>query len=161
MIANSKADIFVRPMEYLLNANYVYYTDAFMTLNYNPIQIIDKKSKDQIAFNLIDLFNFLIPSFDFLLLLASGLLFYFASLWLFAYFAKPAKFKQSQQFLILSFFYLLFLFFMIEFFNDNLSTENVILDTSYLLDSKEKILETKREFCFFEKSTELNYFAQV
>ena len=61
----------------------------------------------------------------------------------------------------MSFFFGLFLFYIEQFFSNNLSTENVIVPTEDLLYSKEQLLKTKKEFCFLEKSGELDYLKMV
>ena len=100
------------------------------------------------------------PSLSFLLLFFAGVLLYFACSLIFSYFKKFKK--QSLQFKILSFAYLLFLFFICHFFNGNLNTSQIIVDDSGLLYSKQQILETKKEFFLIEKSNaELDYFAKV
>ena len=136
------------------------FSNTVTSFGYHLFQVIDKKLSSQNEQSLIGLFNFLMPSLSFLLLFFAGVLLYFACSLVFSYFKKFKK--QSLQFKILSFAYLLFLFFICQFFNGNLNTSKIIVDDSDLLYSKQQILETKKEFCFIEKSNaEVDYFAKV
>ena len=142
-------------MDYLtIDPQFVDYTDVVMSFSVFPIQTIDKNIDDQNEKSLMNIFEFLIPSLSFVLLFFAGFLFYFASSFVFSYFKKLKK--QSLQFKILSFAYLLFLFFMSEFFNGNLNTSNIIVSTDDLLYSTQQVLATRKEFCFLEKSSEFS-----
>ena len=134
--------------------------------SFYQLQLINEKLKNENEKNLISLINFLIPSIEFISLLLACMLIYFVTKSFFSSATKltnqKANKKQNFKIKTLSFFYLLFLFFIQNFFTNNINTGNVIVDTSDLLYSKNKLLDTKKEICFPEKNTEYqDYFVKV
>lgn len=130
----------------------------------SPLQMIKKVTNEKVVESLSSLFHFLVPSTGFLTLVLVGGLLYWAVSSLFSRFKKSAGLLPSRRKLqrkIVAFFLLLFLFFMGKFFEGNLNTSNVVVRTDDLLYSKEQILKTKKEFCFPEKSSEVNFFKNV
>lgn len=127
----------------------------------SPLQLLKKSNDQQVERSLASLFDFLIPSVEFLALLVAGRLFYWASLATTLYLERPGSARRRLQLKIVSFCCFLFVCFMRELFADNLSTENVVVETDELLFSKEKLLNTKKEFCFPEKSSELDLLKNV
>ena len=136
-----------------------YLNVPFATFIYSPAQLISKLINKRVEQSLLALFNFLMPSPAFLTLLAASCLVYWLSSALFSHLPKPPR--RRLQLKILAFFYLLFLFFIHEFFSDNLNTSNVIVKTSDLLDSIDQILRTQKELCFLENGPETNFMRNV
>lgn len=162
------ADTYIRPMDYGgLDPNLVdYLTSPFIAASITPFQMIDKNEKmiekvtnQNVVQGLSSLFNFIIPSNEFLAFGLIGCLLCWLFSWLFSRLRKSSR--RTLQVAIMSFFFGLFLFYIEQFFSNNLSTENVIVPTEDLLYSKEKLLKTKKEFCFLEKSGELDYLKMV
>ena len=161
-------------MSYLTqNSDQLDYSSIIFSLGFCSYQFFDKKLNVQNKKSLINFLVFLIPSIEFSAILLAGTFVNFLFLFLFSSFKasriveeisasrKPAFRNRNFKIKTLSFFYLLFLFFIRNFFNNNINTSNVIVDTSDLLYSKGKILETNKELCFLEKSVEMDYFLNV
>lgn len=55
------------------------------------------------------------------------------------------------------FFFAIFFWILENFFANNLNTTRVIVDVSDLLSSEKQIIETQKEFCFLETSSEIDY----
>ena len=114
-------------MDYFLDQNLVDFTSPIISMDLHAFQLIDKKLEVKINDNLINLLEFLVPSFNFVLLIFSGLMLYLASL---ALILSVKKRKNDLQTKILSFFCILVFFFFIEqFFNGNLNTANIVVNT--------------------------------
>lgn len=155
----------------------------FLATAFSPFQLIDKLDNQKVDqnlanYNLSNLFDFLAPSLTFLILLAAGPLLYCVSLFLLSGHKKSSSLRSSRirrnlQFKILSLFHLLFLFFNRKLFegrlaigepnkfnqrffcsSGNLNTSNVCVQTDQLLFSKEQLLKTQKEFCFFDRNHE-------
>ena len=168
-----KADVFIRPTDlFSIDQSLVAYSDVLLSIAYHPFQLINKKNQSKKS--LAKLISFLIPSFSFLLIFVLSLIFYLADLFLFSLASsrltslkRLRTFKITQQKLkgsrlkILTFSFMVFVFFIKNFFGNNLNTTIVILDFSDLLYSIEKLLETDKEFCFLERSIEYEYFERV
>lgn len=146
-------------MEYgTIDQRFVDYTEKpAISLSVLPIQTIERAQANQDA-TLMKMLDFLVPSAHFLLLCLAGMGLWGLARWSFAYFKRVGS---NLRIKILSFFALLFLWWIGEFFNGNLNTTNVLSDTSDLLYSKEQLIQTKREFCFLEQSSELDVFKKV
>ena len=131
---------------------------------FSPYQIIERPDNQKTDQNLWTLFHFLVPSASFLALVAAGCLLYWLSSALLSRIKKTSplqSFRKKTQLKILAFFYVLFLFFIWQFFSGNLNTDNVVVSTDDLLYSEEQILRTQKEFCFFEKGPEENFLKNV
>lgn len=120
----------------------------FVALPISPAQLIAKtiEKPDQ---SLWTLFQFLVPSTGLLTLALVGCLLYWVISSLLGRFQKSSPRKNLQTQIVA--FFVLFLFHIKEFFVNNLNTSNVIVRTDELLYSREQILKTKKEFCFWEK----------
>lgn len=128
--------------------------------------MIERIASETTAKSLLELFNFLMPEIGLLLLITAGGLLYLAAFVLFSWFEKKKKPKQQSQshglqLKIISFFLILFGFFIHLNFESNLNTENVLVEIDDLLYSTQQILKTKKEFCFFENSSELDFLKNV
>lgn len=163
MVMQSKADSYIRPINFFdADQRLIDYSDVVMSKSFNTMQIIEKKLSTQEEQSLMNLLNFLIPSLGFVGLLLASLLLYFASLLLLSSFKltklrrlkRRTNFKTRIQWLS----FVAFLFLMSLFFSANLNTMKIVVDVSDVLYSKEKLLETKRELCYPELNSELNYF---
>lgn len=139
--------LFPRPVDYFqLDERFVDYSTPFPSTSMLPFQIIaDKTTYHQKSKSLMDLIEFLIPSFGFVLLTLACLFFYFLFLILSRLANEPRTAKKQK---ILSFFLMIFLFFIATLFNCNLNTSNIVVDVSDLLFSLEKVLTTDRKSSF-------------
>ena len=127
-------------------------------------QVADQQVIDQnLVESLLSLFHFLIPSASFLTFALVGCLVYWTVSWLFSKIQKSSlPSRRNLQMKIVSFFFMLFIFYIEQFTSNSLSTENLIVRTDSLLYSRQQILETKREFCFWEKgSGEMDLYKKV
>ena len=149
----------------MIDPKFVDYLNVpYMAATISPFQLIKKVTKQKAVQNLSSLFHFLMPSTGFLTLVLVGCLLYWAFSWLLTRFQKSARSlasRRKRQTKIVSFFFLLFLSFMGQFFGGNLNTSNVVVRTDDLLYSKGQILKTKKEFCFLEKSSEMDFVKNV
>lgn len=133
----------------------------------SPIQMIkqDKqiveREADQTTANLSGSFHFWMPSNDLLLLMVAGHSLYLVASFLLRWSIKRSGTPSRSNLKILSFVYLLFAFFTEEFFGNCLNTEQVTVNTDDLLFSKNQILNTNKEFCFFEKGVEFDFMKKV
>ena len=149
-----------------MDPNLVSYTNfPVLAESPSPLQLI-KKVTDQkvVEESLSSLFHFLAPSTEFLALALVGYLLYWIVSWLFSWFRKPVNQLPSGRNLqtkILAFFLMLYLFCIKEIYSNLLNTNNVIVQTDDLLYSKEQILETRKEFCFWEKGSETTFMENV
>ena len=163
MVMQSKADSYIRPINYFdADHRMIDYSDVVMSKSFNTLQLIEKKLSSQTEKSLMGLLNFLLPSLGYLGLLFASLLLYFVALFLLSSFklAKLRRLRRRQnfKFKILSFFFVAGMFLTSLFFSCNLNTMKILVDVSDILYSKEKLLETKREICYPELNSELNYF---
>lgn len=62
---------------------------------------------------------------------------------------------------MLAFVFLLFVFFTGQFFANSLKTEQVVVKTDDLIYSRYQIVNTKKEFCYFEKGMEFDFLKKV
>ena len=162
MIADSKADIYFRATDYLIDHRFVDFTSAMASLLILPTQLIEQKitkSKYTGLTGLVSFFSELIPSFSFLILIMVGLFAHFGLLAVFLLYFK--KFNRNRLVSVLVFSFVLFFFFIEQFFSGNLNAMNVIVDVSDLLYSKEKVLNTDKEPCFLEGAAEIEYYIKV
>lgn len=152
-------------MDFYENQNFFDFSNVLLSRSYNALQLIDKKlSNEQTERTFKKLIDFLIPSLDFLLLFLISLIVYFVFRALFTSFRTPIliSFRRlNSKMKFISLFYLIFLYFMRQFFSCNLNTLNVIVDISDLLYSKETLLETKKEICFPERNSDIEHFEKV
>lgn len=164
MVAQSKADSYIRPTNYLdVGHRLIDYSDVVLSKSFNTMQLIsEKKLSDQDEKSLMSLLNFLVPSLGYLGLLFASLLLYIVALFVLSSFklSNLQRWRRINNFkskiLWLSFVVCLFL--MSLFFSCNLNTMKIVVDVSDILYSKKQLLETKREICFPELNSELNYF---
>lgn len=141
-----------------------YLNAPYSAASISPFQLIKKKATDQqVKPSLSALLHFLAPSgwTGFLALLVVGHLVYWGSLAMTFYFKNPGTTRWRSQLKTVSFCCFVLVCFMQEFFCGNLSTENVVVNTDQLLYSKEQVLNTKKEFCFPEKSSEIDLLKNV
>ena len=165
-LSNDIVNFYIRAMEYgSIGATFVEYPNRpFIAVASSPVQLIEKKAIEKATNqsaveSLWSLFHFLVPSARFLTLALVGCLLYWLFSWLFTRFQKSARRKLPMK--IASFFFVVFLFFLEELFYSTLSTESVLVKTDDLLSSKEQLLGTKKEFCFWERGTETDFFKNV
>lgn len=115
--------------------------------------------------SLRNLFNFLVPSVQFLTFALIGCLLFWIVSWLFSRFKRQERSMPARRNLpkkIVSFFFVVFLFYVLQFYANTLNTESIVVNTEDLLFSKDQILKTNKEFCFWENSaTEINFFKNV
>ena len=163
MLIDGVADVHLREMEYGVLGEVVDYLNIpYMAEPVSPFQLIEKDTNHKVdQSSLSSLFSFLVPSAEILAVLLAGCLICWIVSWLFARFKRQTRSLPSRRNLqtgIVSFFFVLFLFYIEQFYCNSLSTENVIVPTSNLLYSKEQILKTEKEFCFMEggSSSELD-----
>lgn len=169
MLADGLADTHFRVMEYGgIDEKFVRYMNKpFMASSVSPLQLIRKVTNQKVdgsQSSLSSLFHFLIPSTEYLTFALSGCLIYWIVSRLFFWFKRPADQRppsSNLQTKIVSFFFGLFLFYILQFFGNSLNTQNVMVPTDDLLYSREQILKTRKEFCFGEKSTEVNFLKNV
>ena len=119
---------------------------------FSPFQTIERLVNQRMEQSLFSLFHFLIPSTAFLALMTSGCLL----MWLFS--TMLSGYGKNTQIKILSFCYLLFLFFVQQLFGGNLNTDNVVVRTDDLLSSKEQVLRTNKELCVYFKISSFPFF---
>ena len=111
-------------------------------------------------------FRFLVlPSPGFLIFTLAGCLVYWTVSALFSRFQPSTRSLPSSRSLQtqISLFFVLFHFFIYQLYCNSLSTENLIVRTDDLLYSREQILKTEKEFCFFEisSSSELDFLKNI
>lgn len=167
LLTDGLADIFIRPLDYggIDTTKFVDFLNSpFMAIQFSPFQLIGS-SGPQIDKGLWNLYQFLMPSTSFVALFLAGCLLYLVATYLlspssFSLFKKPTRSSRLKLKLVFVFF-LFFLLLMHQFFESNLNTENVIVETNEILYSEEKILRTKKEFCFMEKGEEMDYLKNV
>ena len=131
----------------------------FLAAAFSPFHLIKGWTVQKADQSLTSLFHFLMPSFSFLALMSTGCLLYWLTLALLSRFKRstsPSS-RRKLQLKILAFFSLLFLFFVGQFFVSNLNTRKVVVSTDQLLYSKDQILKTQKEFCFFEIGAEFDF----
>ena len=138
-----------------------YMNRPVLVFGMSPAQFIEKEPRQEVDKNFAGLVDFLMPPPGLIALLAAGGLLYWLSLALFLHLKKPSLPSRRRWIIIVSFFYVLFLFFVGQFFSGNLNTENIVVQTDDLIYSKEQILQTQKTFCFFEKSNEIDFFKDV
>ena len=88
-----------------------------------------------------------------------GLFAHFGLLTIFLLYFK--NFNRNRLVSVLVFSFVLFFFFIEQFFSGNLNALNVIVDVSDLPYSKEKVLNTDKEPCFLEGAAEIEYYIKV
>ena len=143
----------------------------FLATTFSPFQLIEKLDNQKVEqnlanYNFSNLFDFLAPSFTFLILLIAGPLLYCVSLFLLSGHKRSPSLKSSRtrrnlQLKILSLCLALFFFFNRKLFEGNLNTSNVVAQTDDLLYSKEQVLKTQKEFCFIDRNPEMNLLKNV
>ena len=139
-----------------------YLNVPFIEFGFSPAQLIKKKVNHRVEQSLSSLYHFLVPSTGLLALIAAGGLLYLLFAALFSLAKRPLRPSRKRlQLKIVSFFYLIFLFFIQIFFESNLNTSNIVVRTDDLLYSLEQVLQTQREFCFLEKSREAQFLQNV
>ena len=166
MISRSEADLFLRPMDFYVRQEFVGFSNVVSSVSYFPLQIIETKMNERNFKNLTSFLSFFVPSFSYALLVSTGILIhYLIFLKFFSYIKRlphsTAAKKQNLQIKIITFSFLIFAFLTGMFFSNSLNALKIIVDTRDLLSCKEKVLQTKKEVCFFEKSSELDFFSQV
>lgn len=153
---------YARPMEYGgLDTHFVDQLSVpVATSSLSPFQLIKKTTNQKVVKNLSSFLDFLMPSIEFLTLTLVGCLLYYAVSWLFS--RKSAGLRPSIRSLqIISFSFTLFMFCIEQLFSASLNTEHVVIRTDNMLYSKEQLVETKREFCFWERGAEEEFFEKV
>lgn len=126
----------------------------------SPVQTVEREADQAIIdLSLSSSFHFWMPSTDLLLLMVAGHLLYLVSSFLIRKSIKRSL--SSGNLKILSFFYLIFTFFMNEFLADSISTDHLIVRTDNILYSREQILSTNKEFCSFENGVEFDFVKRV
>ena len=153
-------------MDYgVIDSKFVYYSNVpFTAMTVSPAHLIKSVKDQKVVESLSSLFHFLVPSTQFLTLTLVGCLLYWALSSMFSRLKKSARLLPSRRKLqrkIVSFFFLLFWFFIQQFFEGNLNTSNVVVQTDELLYSKEQILKTNKEFCFWEEGGEMDLLKNV
>ena len=145
----------------------------FLVYVISPLQILDRVQRlaiQKVDQSLSSLFHFFMPSTSFLTLVVAGSLLFLVASVLFSCFEKPSISLPSRLWLptgrklrlkIISFFYLLFMFFNGQFFEGNLNTENIMVRTDDLLHSIEQVLRTQKEPCFVEGGAEMDFYKNV
>ena len=133
---------------------------TMFAFSYIAMHLIDKKQQ-QAAQNLMALLDFLVPSLEFVKVALSGIVAHFVLLYLFS-FCLRKLFKRPNgsnlQIKILAFAYMLYCFFIDQFYNGILNTTSVTVDLSDFLYSDEQILATDKSPCFFEDGIEMDIF---
>ena len=157
-----------RPMEFgTISDDLVDYLKVpFFSASFSPFQLIERENKNS---GHSSTFDFLAPSLGFLIIVVVGLLLYRMSLAVFSMrpfsrCEKSARSSGSQTDLrtkILTLFNLLFLFFNRKLFEGDLNTANVVVRTDDLLYSQEQVLSTRKEFCFVDANSRLNFLKSV
>lgn len=141
-----------------------------MSTTFSPLQLIKRTTDQKVVESLSGLdsikklFDFLVPSVEFLTLALAGYLLYWLVSWLFSRFEKWANLLPSGRTLqmkIFSFLFVLFSFYTQEIYGNLLSTESVVVRTDDLLYTKEQILKTNKEFCFWESGSEMDILVNV
>ena len=133
-------------------------TNMLHSVNYVIIQKISEKERS--IRGLARLIEFLVPPLEFLVATLAGILTHLLCLGLFA-FCLPKLFGGSSkgvrlQIKILSFCFLLFFFFINQFYQGDLSTDQITVDVSELLHSEEQLLRTDKEPCFLDRQAFLS-----
>ena len=153
-----------RPLDYgTIDPNFVDYLNVpFGVASFSPLQLIDRFANQVVKKSLSSLYHFLVPSTAFLALMTVGCLLYWLSSELFLRLEKSSRPSGKRLRLkTLSFFYLLFLFYIQQFFGANLNTMSVVVSTLELLYSNDQILRTQKEFCALEQGAELDFYKNV
>lgn len=146
------------PLDYhVMPAQAVEPSSMMYSLSYiTPHPIREKKRSIHGFSSLVDL---VIPPLQILAAVLAGLLMHLTCVHLFSLGIKKLLKKQKGlPTKILAFFFLLFWFFFDQFYNGNLSTENITVDVSELLYSEEQLIRTEMEPCFFDRDGELEMF---
>ena len=148
---NSQADAYIRPMDYYLVPFVVDPSGVLHSFNYILNHLITEKNKA--TQSLMVLLELIIPSLEFLKAALCGFLVYFVLFYSFVFclrrfFKKPKG--SNLQIKIFAFAYLIYWFFINQFYNDILNTSSVTVDLSDILHSEERILNSDRIPCFFE-----------
>ena len=145
-----------------------YLNVPFVAHSVSPLQLIERLTRQNVDKSLSSLFYFFVPSTSFLAIIAAGILLYLVASVLFSRFGKPSTPSRLSlptgkklQLKIVSFFYMLFMFFNGQFFGGNLNTENIVVRTDDFLYSKDQILETQKEFCGLEEGAETDIYKNV
>lgn len=137
-----------------------------MAGSFLPYQLIDKEA-NQVAPSLSSLFHYLVPSAEFLTMALVGCLICWIVSWLFSRFKRQTRSlptrrtKRNLPKKIVAFGFLMFLFYLKQFFEMSLNTSILLVDIENLLYSREQILRTDKEFCFLEKGAEENFLKSV
>ena len=165
-LSEGSVDLFIRPIELgMIGLNFVNFIEVPLAAErISPVQMVEREvDQATIDLSLSSSFRFWVPSTDLLLLMVIGCLIHFVISFLFQCSIKRTQAPPGSnlKLKILSFFYLLFIFFTEEFFGNSLSSEQVIVRTDGLLYSRDNILNTNKEFCFFENSVEFEFMIKV
>ena len=95
----------------------------------------------------------MVPPLELLGAVLGGVLMYLFVLYLLSLCLKRLKKPKGPnlQTKILAFFFMLFWWFCDQFYNSNLSTDQVTVDKSGLLYSRDQLLQTDRQPCFMDR----------
>ena len=116
-----------RPTDYAIDQRFMDFTQGFDSSPIVPLQISDQNERG--------LYDFILPSLYFGLLILAALLVYFG----FSTFFSFNTSKRNLQIKILFFSLIIFLFFMAQFFTEDLNASDVVIvDTSIILHSREQ-----------------------
>lgn len=134
-------------------------TNVIHSLNYILSHLINEKQ--QTTQSLRTVFELLVPSSDLLKIALIGVLLYFVLLYSFSFILKRffgEKKQPNHQIKYLLFAFVLFLFFVEQFYHGTINTESVTVDLSDILYSNERILNSDFEPCFLEERIEMSIF---
>ena len=148
-----------------ISTDFVHYTESpGGMIDFLSLQFIKPRSSLNVAQDgsWMDLAHFLMPSVEFIWIVLGGLLLY-STTWMLIKRLRRCRsaLLGPRQVSILVVFYLLFAWIITVLFNSSLNTASLIVDTSDLLYNNDQILRTKKESCFVEASSELDYFKEV
>ena len=170
MLMDGQVDAYIRPLDYgSIGSQFVGYLNVpFMARSVSPLQLIsnNKMVESLSTIKAIQqLLDFLMPSTSFLMLTLAVCLVYWVVTTLFTHFKKSLERSAPYESLlparIVPFFFTCFIFFIHQFFEASLNTDNVVVSTENLLYSKEQVLKTNKEFCFWETGSEEEFFKSV
>ena len=153
-----------RPMDFgTIRSEFVHYTESpACMINFLSFQFIKPRRSWELdrESSWMDLAHFLIPSVGLIWTVLGGLLLYSITWLLIKRFRRSAT-LGTRQVSILVVFYLLFAWMIAVLFSNSLNTASLIVDISDLLYNNDQILRTKKESCFMEASSEMDYYVNV
>lgn len=150
------------------------FTVPFRPSSYLTVQMIDDKKNVLGKQSFYDLYSIFAPSesffafwfgiFLFVLIVSTFLLrFTSKNVAKFSSFFEtlldlPTRTLKPNAFGIYFIFFILYIFLILDIIQNNVKTLKLLVDTSQLITSEERLIRTKKEVCFLEESQETDFF---